>query len=187
VDNRLPAAGVVDDSAMTSTRLPAVLLVVALVGGAAVLVGDRVLADRPSSAWTEPDRVPAADPRVGEAIAALRGWDERRASAYASGDGRALRGLYAPGSGAGAADQRLLRSYAERGLVVRGMATQLLAVEPMELEERRLVLRVRDRLVGATADGDRTKVALPSDRPSTRVVTLERHRGVWVVSSVRPG
>jgi hypothetical protein len=124
---------------------------------------------------------------VAEALAVLRRWDERRAAAYGSGDVRALRRLYVPGSQAGAADVRLLRSYAERGLAVRGMATQLLAVEPLRLRDRRLVLRVHDRLVGATATGRATQVTLPEDRPSTRVVTLERRATGWRVSAVRPG
>ncbi len=169
---------------MTPRRLPALLVLIAVLGAASVVVGERVLADRPSVAVSEPVRPP--DPRVAEAIGVLRDWDERRASAYASGDRRALRDLYARGSRAGAADLRLLRSYAERGLVVRGMATQLLAVEPRDIDERRLVLRVRDRLVGATAEGAAARVLLPSDRPTTRVVTLERSGANGVVSSVRP-
>jgi hypothetical protein len=178
--------------------LPVGLAVAGLLAIAAVLVGRQVVTPSEpvvaepsprSSSSGGPALRPAAapDPRVAEGLAVLRRWDERRAAAYGSGDARALRRLYAPGSEAGVADVRLLRSYAERGLAVRDMVTQLLAVEPVLLRERRLVLRVRDRLVGATATGRATEVALPADRPSTRVVTLERGATGWRVSAVRPG
>jgi hypothetical protein len=119
----------------------------------------------------------------------LERWDRRRAAAYSRGDVAALRRLYAPGSQAGAGDVRNLRSYTARGLVVTGMRMRLLSVEVVH-DRNRLVLRVRDRLSTATATSrvDRSvHRQLPTDHPSTHVVTLVRHttEQPWQVSSVR--
>jgi hypothetical protein len=173
---------------MTTSRLPvslvAALAVVAMIAMGAVLVGRSLLAPALEAPPEAGPTVGAPDPRVAEAVAVLRRWDEQRAAAYARGDRDALRRLYVPRSWAGTADLRLLRSYAERGLVVRGMATQLLSVEPVDVAGDRLVLRVRDRLSGAVAVGGPTRVVLPSDAPTTRRVTLQRRGTRWLVSGV---
>jgi hypothetical protein len=90
-----------------------------------------------------------------------------------------------PGSRSGAADVRLLRAYAGRGLRVEGLTTQVLALRVVVRSPRRLVLVVTDRVVGGSAVGGAAPVALPADRASTRRVVLVRQRGRWVVGEAR--
>lgn len=135
------------------------------------------------------ERPPAAPPiRSGPPpgpAAILAAWDRRRASAWAEGDVEALRRLYADGSRTGAADADLLRHYLQRGLVVEGLTTQVLALEVVERSPARLVLVVTDRVVGARAVGGASPVALPADRASTRRVVLVRRDGAWLVAAAR--
>ena len=169
---------------MTRSRL---LFVVALVVLALMLVvavlrtGDRPRRD-PSLASRPVPAVPAEAP----ATDLLRAWDVQRSAAYAAGSSRMLRDLYVAGSGAGAADVRLLREYRERGYRVVGMRMQLLALRVLEEQPARLRLRVTDRLDGAVAVRDRRRLALPRDLPSTRTVTMVRGAdGAWRVGTVR--
>src|SRR4051794_21086565 len=119
----------------------------------------------------------------------LSRWDHLRARAYSTGDAAALRRLYAQGSQAGARDVRVLRSYVARGLVVTGLRMWLHSVEVVHSSRHRLVLLVHDRLVHATARSrtDHTVRRLPTDHPSTHVITLIRptthHQ--WQVFAVR--
>lgn len=114
----------------------------------------------------------------------LREWDRRRAEAYAAGSVPRLRSLYV--AGAGRADARLLQSYVDRGLTVRGMRVQVLALRVLRDDDRLLGVRVTDRVVGAEAWGSSGAIALPRDSPTTRVLTLRHVGGAWRVSSVRP-
>ena len=122
---------------------------------------------------------------VRRAAAVLHRWDDRRAAAYARGDPVALRRLYLPGSRAARRDLRVLQAYAERGLVVRGLRTQLLTLEVVEAGRGDLTLAVTDRLVGGHAVGRSSRVALPRDAPSSRVLELSRRGGGWRVASVQ--
>ena len=120
------------------------------------------------------------------ARAVLREWDARRAAAWASGSLRGLRGLYVDGSPAGRADARMLASYVDRGLVVRGLRTQVLALRVLGSSAGRLRLRVTDRLVGGEAvTRDGREVRLPVDRATVREVEMRRVAGEWRVLSVR--
>ncbi len=92
--------------------------------------------------------------------------------------------LYAPGSVAGRRDLEMLRQWRDRGLVVSGMRTQVLAVDVARQEADRLELLVTDRLVGGTAVGGGRRLALPVDGVSQRRVTLVRSAGRWRVASV---
>ena len=124
---------------------------------------------------------------VRRAARVLGDWDRDRAAAYARGDPSALRRLYVPGSGAAARDLRVLGAYAERGLVVRDLATQVLALEVLSVQQHRMRLEVTDRRVGGRAvsrSGRRVAVALPRDAPSTHVLVLRRHDRRWQVVSV---
>ena len=141
---------------------------------------------RPSAEWTA-GPAPAAERPVVRALRILRRWDRSRAAAYASGDVAALRRLYAPASVAGAADVRLLREYADRGLVVRGLAVQVVRAELVASSPTRLRLRVVERLAGGTVVGPGPDVALPAGRAAPRVVTLVDAGGRWVVRAVRRG
>lgn len=144
----------------------------------------RVVAPPREAPASSPESSPAPSPASSHApgpAAVLAAWDERRAAAWASGDAGALAGLYAPRSRSGAADVRLLRAYARRGLRVEGLATQVLGLRVLERSPRRLVLVVTDRVVGGSAVGGPAPVALPADRASTRRVVLARQRRSWVV------
>ncbi len=163
------------------------LLVCALLVVAGLLIGA-------SSDAARTGATPAAAPERAlperdaiRALQVLHHWDRRRASAYAAGSPAALRRLYAPASSAGMRDVRRLREYAARGLVVEGLAPQVLDVELVERSATMVRLRVTDRLTGATAVTGRREFVLPTDTPRTRVVTLVRHGPRWLVRSVRPG
>jgi hypothetical protein len=131
--------------------------------------------------------VAAARPARVAAVELLRRWDERRAAAWARGDPRLLRPLYTAGSVAGRRDRSMLRSWVARGLVVRGLRTQLLAVRTLEHRRTTWTLEVTDRVLGGVAVGPGVRRPLPRDRPSTRVVRLRRVDGAWRVASVGPG
>jgi hypothetical protein len=120
-----------------------------------------------------------------DALAVLRTWDRRRAEVWARGDARVLGHLYVAGSLTGAGDQAMLRAYADRGLVVEGMHTQVLAAQVRSQRRDRVVLVVADRLSAATAVGEGVRLPLPRDRVSRHVVELVMVRGRWRVGEVR--
>ena len=160
-------------------------LVVALAGSTGQVAGPGK--SRAAQAAPEPtaDRTPDRAPDQRGAAAVLAAWDARRSAAWAAGDVAELASLYADGSRTGAADVRLLRHYRERGLRVEGLTTQVLALRVVRRTPDRLVLRVVDRVVGATAVGGPVPVALPTDRASTRTVVLVGGAGRWVVAEAR--
>jgi hypothetical protein len=119
-----------------------------------------------------------------EALAVLHAWDGRRARAWASVDSAALRSLYVPGSGAGRADLRLLRSYAARGIVVRRIVTQVFAVRVVRSDASAMRLRVFDRVAGGEVARGGRVVALSSSEPVTRVIELRPGPTGWQVVSV---
>jgi hypothetical protein len=188
-----PAAGrgIGEGGGVDPRRLLPALTAVACALVVAMLV---VVVARPDPAprprLTSPASSPASSPsapqpaRSGPA-AVLAAWDERRSAAWAEGDADALARLYADGSGAGAADVGLLQDYARRGLRVREMATQVLALRVAARSPGRLELVVTDRVVGAEAVGSGAPVSLPVDRPSTRRVVLVREGARWVVEEAR--
>ncbi len=169
----------------------------------AVVVGAAVAAALVTAALVAPGRAgPRGQPAVGDApppaasatgsrpaVSAeaelLARWDARRARAYARGDAAGLRALYVAGSAAAARDVAVLRSYLARGLRVRGLRMQLLAVEVREHRDDRVRLRVTDRVVGARAVGKDWSRPLPADQPTSRAVTLVRVGGAWRVGSAR--
>jgi hypothetical protein len=142
---------------------------------------------RPDGGRRGPAAPPSRSPGAPAGPAAvLADWDERRAAAWAEGDVDALRRLYVDGSRTGAADVRLLRHYVARGLVVEGLATQVLGLDVVERTSSRLVLVVTDRVVGGRAvGGGATRIALPADRASSRRVELVRRGGRWLVVEAR--
>ena len=161
---------------------PALLLVaglLAVVAGTWWQVGAR---DRPAGSAPGPPDVVG---RVGPEAAVLAGWDRRRAAAWSTGDVRALRSLYLPGSGAGEADVARLRAWLDRGLRVEGLRTQVLARRVVARGAGLMVLRVTDRVVGGMAvRAGGVRARLPAGRPGERTVTLVRHEGRWVVARV---
>lgn len=175
--------------------MPKVLLVVLVVLGVCSCVASVVgltRTDRPSPPAEAAQAVDAGSHPVVPPVPAARAasvltrWDAARARAWAQGDAVGLASLYAPGSAAGSRDVAMLRAWTGRGLVVRGLHTQLLAVLEVRRTAGRWVLRVTDRLVGGVAVGGGVRAVLPSDVATTRTVTLMRSQGEWVVASVLP-
>ncbi len=153
-----------------------------------------VSASRPTrasapAAVPTPGGAPALD-AARRAATVLHAWDADRAAAYARGDPAALRRLYVPGSRAAARDLHVLRAYAARGLVVRGLRTQVLSLRVLRALDDRLRIEVTDRLVGGRAQTQtkplKAGAALPWDAPSTRVLVLRGDGGTWRMRSVRP-
>ena len=133
--------------------------------------------------FTAPSTTPSTTPSTPRE--ALAEWDSRRAEAWAAGDVSALRELYVAGSPTGREDVRMLSAYADRGLRVVGLTTQVLALEVLEESAGALVVRVTDRVVGGVVSGKGTSAALPHDRATTRTVTMRRVEGVWRIAAVR--
>lgn len=180
-------------SADASTRydvrrplLVALLLVVVLAGVAASAVVVPGLLHATGGAERAARAAESSAPATGDpALAVLRRWDRRRAAAWSAGDVAALHRLYLPGSAAGERDASALRAWTGRGLRVRRLDVQVLAVRVVRRTRGTLVLRVTDRVVGATAVGGGRRVRLPEDAASTRVLRLVRRDGRWLVASVR--
>jgi hypothetical protein len=135
----------------------------------------------------EPVETTAAKAPAGPPVVeVLRAWDVQRARAWARGDERLLRSLYTPGSEAGGHDRAMLRAWLARGMVVRGMRTQLLEVREVRRTASIWTLVVTDRLMGGLAVGTSVRRSLPRDAPTTRTVELRRVSGSWLVSAVEP-
>ena len=120
-----------------------------------------------------------------EAATVLRGWDAARAEAWAAADVRRLDGLYAPGSAAGRRDKEMLREWLRRGLAVRDLRTQVIALHEVRRTARTWVLRVTDRVSAGTVVGRGLARPLPRDSATTTTVTLRQVDGRWLVASVR--
>jgi hypothetical protein len=65
------------------------------------------------------------------------------------------------------------------------MRMQVLGLEVLDEGDRRLRVRVTDRLASGVAVGHDGRWPLPRDRASIRVVELRRAAGEWRVLSVR--
>lgn len=139
-----------------------------------------VLVSQRSSPGPSPTAAPVDGPG-----AVLADWDSRRSQAWAEGDVAALRDLYVADSASGRADARMLAAYADRGLRVVGLATQVLALEVVAQTPDELTVRVTDRVVGGVVTGGAGRTPLPRDRPTTRTLALRRVEGVWLVATVR--
>jgi hypothetical protein len=150
----------------------------------AAVVGLAVVSAGPSHDVRRVVAAGDATPRVSRAVAVLDAWDRRRAAAWAHGDAAALRSLYVPGSRAGRRDLAALAAYHRRGLRVRSMSRQVLAVRVRARTPGTLRLVVTDRLAEGLVTGAGERVALPSSRPATRSVVLRRVAETWKVAEV---
>lgn len=157
------------------------LLVTGLVVGLAVLAGP---AGHPGVRGATAPRVMVAEACVPRALAALRGWDRRRARAWTTGAGAALISLYTPGSRTARRDVAMLDAYRARGLRVLWMRRQVLALRVRTCSDRRMSLLVTDRLADAVAAGHGRRTGLPPGRPTTRRIDLLREKGRWCVTEV---
>lgn len=178
-------------------RWPLVLMVVLTLMGAvlvaAVFLNERSASPRADSAGKAAESTAEATTgpttresvQKSEAVAVLRSWDRARSHAWASGDLADLRALYVDGSSAGERDAAMLQSWTERGLRVKGLGMQLLAVREVRRTDSAWVLRVTDRVAGGVVVGSEERIPLPIDAASTRVIRWERNQGDWQVASVR--
>jgi hypothetical protein len=140
--------------------------------------------DRPSEARAAGP--PAPPSREADALAVLRGWDARRAEAWAAGDPAALRPLYVARSVAGRRDRAALTAYAGLGLRVTGLRMQVLAAELCSWDADGFTLEVTDRVQHAVAVGRSARTLLPVDRPSTWLLSFVEVAGDWRLAQARP-
>lgn len=167
------------------SRIPVVLaLVLAVAAAGACARGTPASPARVEPVETSAGLAPVAAPVEVSAAAVLRAWDDERAEAWARGDPARLMVLYTPGSVAGRRDRAMLRAWGARGLVVRGLRTQLLAVRELRHTWSTWTLQVTDRLAGGVAVGRGLRRPLPVDEATTRIVELRRLGGRWRVSAV---
>ena len=68
---------------------------------------------------------------------------------------------------------------------MRGLRTQVLALDVLDASAESVEVRVTDRVSGAEAVDGETVIPLPDDRPSTRRVLLRLVEGEWLVDEVR--
>jgi hypothetical protein len=162
--------------------LLSVLVTVGVVAGAAVVAGPRDHVVR-RVAGAGADLTGPARPAT-RALAVLRAWDRRRATAWAEDDTAALRALYLPGSTTGRRDVAMLAAYHRRGLQVTTMRRQVLAVQVRDSGTQSLSLVVTDRLVEARVTGGGVRAVLPRSRPATRRIVLRRAGQGWRVEEV---
>ncbi|WP_183100916.1 hypothetical protein [Nocardioides pelophilus] len=118
-------------------------------------------------------------------LSVLRDWDRARSAAWARGDTAALRRIYLVGSRVGAQDVAMLQRWVDRGLRVRRIAMQVLAVELRVRTARRIVLDVTDRLADAVAVplGGGGGTALPRDGLTTRRLVFRLTGAGWVLAA----
>ena len=157
--------------------------------------------DAPSSGVVTAPVTPTAEAPTGRALPRWTGWtctavcqrwrpvlhrlDAHRTRAYARGQPRLLRRVYAPGTRVLAHDLRMLRAWTRRGATVSGVRLRVLAVPRQIIGRNAVRLRVVDRLLGATARLADTTVRLPHDRATERVVVLRHARGEWRIAASR--
>lgn len=124
--------------------------------------------------------------RTGEpaAIRIYRTWQRRRERAWAAGDLDALRRLYVAPDVA-RADVRLLRAWLERGAAGVDLSHQLLSYDVLRAGERRVGLRVTQRLARSVVRSDGPARSLPRGAAHVQEVVLRRSDEQWVVATVR--
>ena len=180
---------------MTLPRLLLVALVLAAlsaVGGAAAqqLVGGGT--PRPVGERIARVAAPVRPRRGGSPPTRRPGSARLRAVGRATGGGvvagadpAALRALYVPGSVAGRRDVAMLQAWTARGLRVRGLRMQVLALDVV-LRTRSPAGAGRHRPGGAGGcRGPGVRRELPRDAPSAHTVELVRVAGEWRVAAVR--
>ena len=111
--------------------------------------------------------------------------DARRAAAFAHGEPRLLRRVYAAGSATLAEDIDTLAAYKVRRLRLE-VAMTLLEVRVARADRERVVLHVVDRLeVAAAVDRAGSRTTLPRDQPTAHVIALARTTDGWRITAVR--
>ena len=153
----------------------------------ATTVGVSVRAASPAPSPGSPLPVSAhATARGPHALAVLRGWDRRRADAWAAGDPAVLARLYVAGSRTGRRDVRDLRRWRERGLRVTGLRQQVAALSLRRRTPGRLTVVVIDRTVDGVALGGPYRQGLPRSAWQAHRIRLRRVGGTWLVAETLP-
>lgn len=123
---------------------------------------------------------PAPDDQWATTLASL---DRVRAEAFATGDPSLLDDVYSPGSVGRRADAATIDAYASRGGRVTGAELRILSCHVVRASPDGARLEVVDQLGDARVVWhDGTSTELPRDRPSRRVVTVERTEEGWRIS-----
>lgn len=126
---------------------------------------------------------PAPDDQWAARLAAL---DSVRQRAFAGADPHLLDKVYSAGSEALADDAATIRAYARRDGRIVGAELRILSCRVIAAGRDETRLEVVDVLSPAQVEWqDGTTTELPRDRPSRRIVTLERSASGWRISAVR--
>jgi hypothetical protein len=117
----------------------------------------------------------------------LGGLDAARTQAFVADDENGLSHVYVDERTA-RADVEMLRSYRERGLRLEGMVLVRESCRVTRRSRHRVTLDVVDRLGSTSVRTEHGRHQdLPRDRPTRRVVVLERVGDVWRVAAVESG
>jgi hypothetical protein len=112
--------------------------------------------------------------------------DRVRAVAFAAGDPARLDGVYVANSPLRAADARVVQDYGRRGGRVVGALLQVSECRETARSDTAIRLEVTESLGPAFVRWDDGSTSdLPRDRPTRRVVTLQRTRDGWRISGSR--
>jgi hypothetical protein len=112
--------------------------------------------------------------------------DRTRAVAFEHADPSRLDGVYAEGSRGRRADAETIAAYARRGGRVVGAELTILRCRVMRSSDDRVDLEVVDQLGAARVVwNDGTTTELPRDRPTRRVVTVQRGPQGWRIAASR--
>lgn len=148
--------------------------VVSTAAGAPVLSGHTSPAGRTSAAarW----------------LPVLESIDARRARAWRLGDPALLRLVYCDDSAELRTDQKMLRGYLRRDLVVAGVSMSYFAVLVESERPDEVTLRVVDQLGSArVSDAKGTSEPLPRDQPTRHRIVLRLLAGQWRIARIEPG
>jgi hypothetical protein len=135
-----------------------------------VLVAIRALSPAPDDEWAT----------------TLTGLDRVRAEAFATAAPDRLAEVYVTGSRGEREDAATIASYARRGGRVAGAELRIVSCRVVRSTADRAQLEIVDRLGPARVVwDDGTSTALPRDRPSRRLVTLQRTAEGWRIAGSR--
>ena len=128
---------------------------------------------------------PAYAPDEARWASVLRTLDAARARAFVRSDPSLLDHVYAPGSAVRRADAGLIKTYARRGLHLDAVPMRVRVVGVADRTDRRVRLRVVDRLgrVRVRKDAGPWRT-LPDDRPSEHLISLRRVDAGWRIIAI---
>lgn len=126
---------------------------------------------------------PAPDDQWATTLAEL---DRVRAEAFATAAPDRLGEVYVAGSAGEREDAAVIASYAQRGGRVAGAELRILSCRVVRSTADRAQLEVVDRLgLARVVWDDGSSTDLPRDRPSRRLVTVQRTADGWRIAGSR--